>query len=560
MRTVKPSGDFLVKVVTGGHEATAKVSDVMKSAGAAQVASSSNAPQIMLRTAIGQFARDLEAGGVTLNGGGDDGPGWASAIAKAEFSGKRVKLTMPDEIAGSDSKINNTVAVNASFTSIDFGDITFRADGIASGAAVKITGTENPPYKQNLSKIRGFQIIGSGKDNANMQGILLDGGAVAGPSRCVLEDFSITACGDGVLHKNSSYAELISNANVYQCGNGVRFYGAAANAGELPTYFKAKIFQNYIGVNSEGSHGTWMQFTNSNLDHNDRQVSVVGKSKVKLLHAHVENFDETDALFYITGDGSTFIMEGGELVITNETNRTLPYVVDCTANQGFGGAYFNMVDFYKVWTTSGYFSTGAGITEVNGFTTISDRRHCTLLNANFNRLVDGGFEMASLSDTIQIYKDTAAITSRFTGSNIALTQGAASPYAGSKYLQSAKAGAAGTSAGYFIVVPLTNMRQRGGFRGMFRKSASGSATIQFVYARLAPSTSAGVMSLIQTGGSAPSVTFSDTSGNWIEVNSQDYGIKPAMAFPWATHFGAFVDQTNQGAGNLDSDFNQIALM
>ena len=38
MRTVKPSGDFLVKVVTGGHEATAKVSDVMKAAGMAQLA------------------------------------------------------------------------------------------------------------------------------------------------------------------------------------------------------------------------------------------------------------------------------------------------------------------------------------------------------------------------------------------------------------------------------------------------------------------------------------------------------------------------------------------
>ena len=38
MRNVKPSGDFLVKVVTGGHEATAKVSDVMKAAGMAQLA------------------------------------------------------------------------------------------------------------------------------------------------------------------------------------------------------------------------------------------------------------------------------------------------------------------------------------------------------------------------------------------------------------------------------------------------------------------------------------------------------------------------------------------
>lgn len=37
MRTVKPSGDFLVKVVADGHEATAKVSDVAKSAGLAQL-------------------------------------------------------------------------------------------------------------------------------------------------------------------------------------------------------------------------------------------------------------------------------------------------------------------------------------------------------------------------------------------------------------------------------------------------------------------------------------------------------------------------------------------
>ena len=38
MRTVKPSGDFLVKVVTGGHEATAKVSDFAKGAGLAKLA------------------------------------------------------------------------------------------------------------------------------------------------------------------------------------------------------------------------------------------------------------------------------------------------------------------------------------------------------------------------------------------------------------------------------------------------------------------------------------------------------------------------------------------
>ena len=37
MRTVKPSGDFLVNVVTGGHEATSKVSDVASAAGLAQL-------------------------------------------------------------------------------------------------------------------------------------------------------------------------------------------------------------------------------------------------------------------------------------------------------------------------------------------------------------------------------------------------------------------------------------------------------------------------------------------------------------------------------------------
>ena len=38
MRTVKPSGDFLVKVVADGHEAHAKVSDFAKGAGLAQLA------------------------------------------------------------------------------------------------------------------------------------------------------------------------------------------------------------------------------------------------------------------------------------------------------------------------------------------------------------------------------------------------------------------------------------------------------------------------------------------------------------------------------------------
>lgn len=47
MRTVKPSGDFLVKVVTGGHEAMAKVSDLAKVAGLAQLTTDAGGRQAL---------------------------------------------------------------------------------------------------------------------------------------------------------------------------------------------------------------------------------------------------------------------------------------------------------------------------------------------------------------------------------------------------------------------------------------------------------------------------------------------------------------------------------
>ena len=532
----------------------------LKLGNVATLTTQNQSPQIMLRTHIGRFARNLEAAGAVINGSSDDSPAWNTAFAQVVSEGKRVNITLPDEIAGATSAINDEILIDVSYTSVDFGKTTFFAGGLSSGGAIHLTGSNTVPYKQSIAKVQGFEIVGSGKDNTAMAGILLSGGAVAGPNRVAISDFVITACGDGILHKNSSYAEAISHGAVYQCGNGIRFYGASSNAGELPSYHKLACFQNYIGVNSEGSHGTWLSFNQSNFDHNDRQFSVIGKSKVRLIGCHMENYDEAAALIYVAGDGSTFVMDGGEIVITNDGARTLPYIVDCTANQGFGGAYFNFVDFYKTWTNTGYFSTGAGITQVNGYTTISDRRQCILLNSVLNRCVDGGFEASSVNDIVQIYKDTTGITSRLTGTNIVITQGTTAPRTGSKYLQAAKAGAAATSAGYYIVVPITNTAQRGTFRAFFRKTASGSVSINPVYCKLNAGSSAGTYQHVQTGGSDPAKTFSDTSGNWIEVKSQDYGIKPASAYPWATHYGLFIDMTNMGAGNLDLDDLEIALM
>lgn len=55
MRTVKPSGDFLVKVVADGHEAMAKVSDFANGAGLAQLATDAAGKVLGLRTSYGAF-------------------------------------------------------------------------------------------------------------------------------------------------------------------------------------------------------------------------------------------------------------------------------------------------------------------------------------------------------------------------------------------------------------------------------------------------------------------------------------------------------------------------
>jgi hypothetical protein len=279
-------------------------------------------------------------------------------------------------------------------------------------------------------------------------------------------------------------------------------------------------------------------------------------AKVWVTDCHIEADDYALSPIVITGDGTVFKMQGGQFVVTNTTSRTMPYIVD-NSTTGGGGAYFNDVNLWKAYTANRYFSTGSGRTFVNGYTTLSTHDQPILLNANYNALKDGGFESAIEDDLIAVYKDTAAITSAVTGTNLTLSYSATSPRTGSKCLKATKVGAAGTNAGFFIAVPIRNLKQRSTYKVYFKTTATGSFAINPVYCRLQVDGN-GVHVNKGTSAAEPQQTKSDTSGAWVIALSATQGI--ATPPEWATHYALFIDMTSKGAGDVYFDDIEIAQM
>ncbi len=449
------------------------------------------------------------------------------------------------------------VTIDASFVGVHFNWSTIDTSTMGAGIPITVTGSVTPPYGQSQTVLQYLTLVGSGRAGT-MTAMLFAGPNTTGngPSRIKVQGITLKYFNTGIKFGPNSYCQNFEDIEIYQVGTGVYFPDGQGDSGERPTFKSSLIFQCDTAVRVDGNHGVWMHFEGCSFDHNGRQFDVRGSAKVWATDCHIEASDYAIAPIIITGDGSVFKMQGGQFVVTNTTSRTMPYIVDNSVTGG-GGAYFNDVNLWKAYTANRYFATGTGRTYVNGFTTISTHDQPILLNSNFNALKDGGFEGVIEDDLICIYKDTAGITSAVTGTNITLSYSATSPRTGSKCLKVTKVGAAATNAGFYIAIPIRNVKQRGSYKGYFKTSSTGSFTINPVYARLQVDGN-GVHINKGTQASEAQQTKSDTSGSWLVATSSLQNISTPPE--WATHYALFVDLTNKGAGDIYFDDLEFALM
>lgn len=462
--------------------------------------------------------------------------------------------------AGKSTAINTTLLLDASKSSIDFNGLTINCVPMGEGTtAIRIDGTGTDGFGQARKFITGFTLLGTGK-TGTQTAVLCAGSSGAaggpGPNRIKISHFFIKDFGTGFKFGPNSYALDISNFEIYHAGTCIYYPDGQPDSGERSTFSQGLLYLSDVAVRIDGNHGNWLFFDHMSFDHTGRVFDVRAKAKLFATNFHIENSDYTIAPIIGTGDGTLIRLRDGEIVVTNPSGtRTMPNIVDENIT-GSGGVFFDGVDFYGCNVTSRYVSTGAR-TFVNGITCRSTDDMPILLSPLRNCLKDGGFEGAIGDDLICIYKDTAAITDPYVGTNGSVSYSSTSPRTGSKCLKITKVGSTGTAFGVMLVIPIRNMIQRGTFKGYFKTTATGSFTINPVYTRLQVDSN-GVFVNKGTQVTEAQQSKSDTSGTWLITVSTSNGLSTPPDY--ATHYGIFIDLTSKGAGDIYFDDIEMALM
>jgi hypothetical protein len=206
---------------------------------------------------------------------------------------------------------------------------------------------------------------------------------------------------------------------------------------------------------------------------------------------------------------------------------------------------------FGMHSTTDFFGSGTGhiiLKDIMNFPTGEDSHYVSLAE---NMAVDGSFEASSILDDVCILGDTAPITSRFTGANIALTQTMAQAHSGTKSLQATKTGGRDTPASFVIKVPIP-------------KESIADAILW--YAKPGTQTGTLYISLGWFGGCYPSTYGTTVCSRSQNVQTATINLTPfpipwvafrvgnnAKAPPWVTHAYVNVNMDWVDAGSIYFD-------
>jgi len=456
-------------------------------------------------------------------------------------------------------KLNSALTINVTYMSVDFNNSTLNFTSMASGYALDIVGQVGAsPYGNGKVAICNGLLQGPGF-SSSLSGIRFfnaNPASEAGPSHIsllniVTRDFLI-----GHTFSSNAYVIDFFNCDVAGCGTGLTQAASGTNFGERISYFGSTIFNNTVtAVDMNNPNGAFV-FSQCSFDYNGRQFYING-GRVFLSNCHVEGGAYVAEPIYInSANGGTFVMNGGWMLCTG-SNTVSIVSVNTTADQG-GGASFRDVSMNNLGSAA-YFATGTGRCTVSNTFSYDTRQNPLLLSAVGNLLTDGGFEGTVVADAF-ISGDTAPITSRVTGTNIALTNSSSYARTGTKSLRVAKAGGGGTSCQFVILGALQDKSSAANRRLYYKKpgTETGTVYLSYGYANIQSSATTGVPYVYKEY--APAVTtvvFTASAVDWTLAQS---GEPINVAPPWATHSVVIFNMDNLTAGNLYFDDVEITCL
>jgi hypothetical protein len=455
--------------------------------------------------AVAENLRDIEdkrkirvqSYGAVGDGLADDTAAFRSAIREAEGLGTPVRVP-----AGT-YRLTSGLTVDCSRTALIGEGAVLDFSGMTSGSAITLVSSAASAYDQCHTVLSDIRLIGPGPAST-VDGITYDDAGVEGASHTQLRDVNVQHFRTGLYFLDKVHNINHYNCEVHGCATGVWSTSGANDAGERIAFFGGVIFNNTLGVKQANGSGA-LHFIGTSIDYNGKQVEITdGMVFCVGCHHEFKPKDMSATPYTVLGTGQAhFSMIGGWFITATSGDGTAPdYFFD--TNRTTAGVELVNVHMQVQGEPTIALQTGVGRFVMRGCTThpnigVSWPSDSLTAGAKNNRLMDGGFEGAAIIDLMQITADTAAITSRLTGTNIqlALDATAGVPYAGAKCLKVTKTNDAGAAS--FVILAPISYKGKPLFRFYYRKIGLQTGTM-LIETRWAAVSNMGDPLILTTGG------------------------------------------------------------
>lgn len=451
-------------------------------------------------------------------------------------------------------KCNTGLTLNSTFCTMR-GEALLDFSSAPAVVGLTITASTSPDGGNHFgrkAKVSGFRLQGPGARAADGSiAISLSGpsGTTPGP---MLERVMVFNWDIGHQHGDRAYISGAYHCEIYRTRTAISM-PVAADAHERVTYTDCTIYNNNTVAVIANNNSGYLHMIACSLDYNDSICTMTG-GRMLLTNCHIESGQANygaNTPINLSGDGTTFSMDGGVLLMAN----TAPHLYPAFATIGSGSNCLLKPDFAHNLrsaisgpSNTSYWFTGAGDGVVSYGWTFASSQMPRALSTNFGYLNDGGLEANSIATDLRfLSSDTAAITNQYTGTNISMAISAAQARTGTYSLAITKAGGTGSNASAVIAaIPVTAQQKVGGTYFLRKPGTStGTLFLQWFWARI--EIRSGVPQVVRqaTANTTNYVLPAGDSG-WVQPFSIIPNTATTTAPEWATHA---VMQFNGGSWN-----------
>lgn len=366
--------------------------------------------------------------------------------------------------------------------------------------------------------------------------------------------------GYGDVYQQNAYIVHNYNCSITRCAVHIDMPSGFANYGEGIEYYGGAVATSSgLAIHNDNNNGAIRLFGTS-VDYVGQLVHAQSGS-VELYGCHQEFNNDSNpltAIPYICGSHETsrIVIVGGEILGWN-SDLDVPALFDVSADAM--GVFLRDVKLLKLLTTTGRFKQGDGAIYIDNPGVIDGTGNylvSTLLSARENLVLDGGNQGNAPAEWL-IANDTAAITDRLTGDNLALSNSTDVACSGSKAFKAAKVKyGRGSNAAIMLLVPVkkAGTLNNSSYLYRFAVGMTGTAYAEQAYVGVSHFSQYGLPVIAKTERICSGVALAAVTTRWVR-HHQQLVRKPAP--DWATHVAFIINMFDVSVGALYIDDVEI---